>query len=342
MANSNAPGKLRDGTVRVGTVTVIPELLRRLGVDPSDVLAAAKLDPAVFDDPDNTISYSARNRLVELCADRTGCHHFGLLIGQHTGLSALGLVGYLVLHSADVGSALRSLVHYFRLHAQGASVALIESGSSALLSYSILRPGVDGSAQIQDGAVAIVFNALQSLCGSDWQPTEVRFIHRPPADIEPFRRYFGAPLRFNTGESGILFAKEWLSKPVRDADPELHRLLQKQVQALAAAHEDTFPAQVRRVLGTAILTGRSSEEEVAALFSMNERTLRRRLRSCGSTFREVADSVRFEIAQHMLTSTALKLAYIALALGYADHSAFSRAFKRWSGLTPSQWRQANQ
>jgi hypothetical protein len=165
-------------------------------------LAEANLDLELFDNPDNVISYAARNHLVELCVARTGCGHFGLLVGQRAGLPSMGLIGYLVLHSPDVGAALRSLVNFFHLHVQGAAVALVESGHFALLSYSILQPGVEACEQIEDGAVAIAFNSLQSLCGRDWQPTEVQFAHRKPARIEPFRRFFQAPLRFDAEKSG--------------------------------------------------------------------------------------------------------------------------------------------
>ena len=103
----------REGTVRLGAVVIIPAILRQLGVDPAEVLAEAGLDPKAFDDPDNRIPFAGRSRLICLCVARTGCRHFGLLVGQQGGLSSLGLVGYLALHSPDVGMALRALERFF-------------------------------------------------------------------------------------------------------------------------------------------------------------------------------------------------------------------------------------
>jgi AraC-like DNA-binding protein len=253
-------------------------------------------------------------------------------------LSDLGLIGYLVHHSPDVGTALRSLVHFFHLHGRGTTVALVELEGIAFLSYRVLHPRDNARDQIEDGAVAIAFNSMRSLCGRHWKPVEVRFAHRKPGNTEPFRRYFRAPLRFDANESGVLFTSEWLNQSVLGADPELHRLFRKQVAALAATRGEDLPGQLRRALATALLTGHGSEEHIATLFSMNSRTLRRRLRADGTSFHEVSETARYDMARQMLESSELEVAKIALALGYADHSSFSRAFKRWSGITPSMWR----
>jgi len=328
----------RAGTVRIGTSTAIPEILRDLGVKPAEVFAEAGLDPELFDDSDNVITYAARSRLLTLCVSRTRCDHFGLLVGQRGGLASLGLVGYLVLHSPDVGNALRSLVRFFHLHAQGAVLALQVSKGFTFLSYKILEPDTEACDQIEDAAVAIAYNALRSLCGQDWRPTEIHLSHRKPKDIKPFRRFFAAPLRFDAEESGVLFRSEQLKRAVRGADPELRRLLQKQIDALEASHVEDFPEQVRRVLRTALLVGQASEDQIAALFAMNSRTMRRRLRTHGTGFREVTDQARFEVARQMLENSELDTAHIAAALNYSSASSFARAFKRWSGTTPGLWR----
>ena len=327
-----------DGTVRIGTAAAIPAVLRNLGVDPVEVFAQAKMDPELFGNPDNVISFAARGRLIQLCVMRTGCSHFGLLIGERVGLPSMGAIGYLTLHSPDVGSALRSLVHHFHLQAQGAAVALHVSDGVAFLSYSVLEPGTPACDQVEDGAVAIAFNSLRRLCGPDWRATEVRFAHRKPKDLGPFRRFFRAPLRFDADDSGVAFPAEWMNKPVPESDPELHRLLVQQVNSLEAAHCRDFPDQVRRVLGALLLTGNAQAEDVATLFSMSNRTLRRRLQACNTSFHEVAEAARFEIARQMLEVSEAEVGQIAMMLGYADQSSFSRAFKRWSGLAPSVWR----
>lgn len=340
-AKGRKPGTRRrpkEATLRIGATLALPEVLRSLGEDPAEVLAEAGVDRALFDDPDNRISFSARSRLVSHCVARTGCRHLGLLVGQRNGLHSLGLLGLLVKYSPDVGAALRSLVRHAHLQVRGATVALTVDGDLAVLTYAIYQPAVEAVDQVGDGAVATFFNVLRELCGPDWAPVEVCFAHRKPDDLAPYRRFFQAPLRFDAEQYGVVFPADWLSRQLPATDAGLSQLLQKQIDAIEARHGDDFPAQVRSVLRTALLTGRAGADQIAALFSMHSRTLNRRLADFGITFRKLVDEGRFEIARQMLEDSAMDVAAIAYSLDYADASAFTRAFRRWSGTTPAQWR----
>jgi len=330
----------REATVRIGGSAAIPAVLESLGADPAEVLADAGFDLALFDDPDNLISFAARSRLVSRCVARTGCRHFGLLVGQQGGLHSLGLVGLLVKYSPDVKTALQSLVRYLHLQVRGASTFLHVDNRTATLGYDIYQPRVEATDQIGAGAVAMLFNIMRSLCGPDWKPVEVLFAQRKPEDAGPFRRFFRAPLIFDTEKNALVFADDWLNRSLPGADPELSRLLQKQIDALEARHRDDFPEQVRSVLHTALVTGHAKAEQVATLFSVHSRTLNRRLNAFGTGFRELVDEGRFGIARQMLEDSTMEVSQIAALLDYADASAFTRAFRRWSGTTPARWRAA--
>jgi AraC-like DNA-binding protein len=329
-----------EGTVRIGGLSSVPAVLRNLGADPAEVLAEVGLDLRLFDDPDNVISFAARGRLFKHCVARTGCQHFGLLAGQHTNASNFGLVGLLARYSPDVGSALRSLVHYLHLHVRGAVSSLIVEGSWAELRYDIHEPNFEATDQLGDGAAAAMFNIMRGLCHPDWRPAQVMLAHRRPDDVAPYRQFFQAPIEFDADRYALVFTADWLRRPLATNDPELRRLLLKQVDALQQQHPDGFPDQVRSVLRTALLTGHGKAEQVAALFSMHSRTLSRRLVACGTSFHELADQCSFELSRQLLEFSDLDVLQIAAALGYADASAFTRAFRRWSGTTPARWRVA--
>jgi AraC-like DNA-binding protein len=330
--------KRTEATVRVGGSIGIPEVLRSLGADPAEVLAEAGFELDLFKDPDLRVSYAARGRLLRHCVARTGCPHFGLLVGQRGGLHSLGLLGLLVKYSPDVRTALRGLVRHGHLQVRGASVTLAEDGHSASLGYDIYEPQVMASAQNGDGAVATMFNIMRTLCGADWKPFELRFAHRRPEDVGPFKRFFQAPLVFDADHYAVVFSADWLHRPLASDDPELRRLLQKQVDALEEVHGDDFPQQVRSVLRTALLTGHAKADQVAALFAVHPRTLHRRLNAFGTGYQEMVDACRFQIATQMLEDSAQEIGQIAAMLDYANASAFTRAFRRWSGTTPADWR----
>jgi AraC-like DNA-binding protein len=327
-----------EATVRIGPLQAIPEVLRKLGADPTEVLAGAGFEPGLFSDPNNPISHAARGRLLSHCVDRTGCRHFGLLVGQQGSLRSFGLVGLLGRYSENVETALRSLVRYFHLHNRGAAVSLAVDGDRAMLSYGAHQPHIEAADQIGDGAVAVMLNVMRELCGAGWMPIEARFAHRRPQDVGPFRRLFGVPLRFDAEQYGLAFSADWLNRPLPGADLELRQLLQREIDALEAGYGDDFPGQVRSVLRTALLADHASADRVAALFSMHSRTLNRRLHAAGTGFRELVDEGRFGIARQMLEHSTMDVSQVAAMLDYADASAFSRAFRRWSGTTPAQWR----
>ena len=327
-----------DASVRVSGPAAIPEVLGTLGADPAAVLAEAGVDPTLFDDPGNLIPLAQLGRLVRLCVARTGCLHFGLLVGQQGGLHSLGLVGLFARLSPDVGTALRRLADCMHLHHGGTLTAVAVDGDAATLSYDIDRRYEEAADQIGDGALATLFNILRALCGPGWRPIEIRFAHRAPDDVRPFRAFFGAGLRFDAGQNAIVFPGAWLHHPLPATDAELRRLLARQIAQLEARHGDEFPEQVRDVLRAALTTGHSGADEVAALFSMHSRTLNRRLGAFDTSFRQLVDEGRFAIARELLECTALDVSGIAGTLGYADASAFTRAFRRWSGTTPAAWR----
>lgn len=334
-----APVDQELATVRIGPICSVPEILRSLGQEPAVVLGEIGIDPSLFDDPDNLISYATRGRILAHCAAKTGCRHFGLLIGERGGLEGFGIVGLLAKYSTDVATALQRLVGFLHLHVRGARAALSVEGDRATLRYDILLPHVEGVDQLGEGAVATMFKILRGLCGSDWRPVEIRLAHRAPPDLRPYRRCFGVAPTFDAAEYAVVFEASWLNRPVAEGDAELIRLLQRHIHLLGAKYEGDLVAQVRAVLRGAILAGQAGEEQIAALFSLPKRTLHRRLVAEGTQFRELDAECRYDIARQLLEHSALAVAEIAATLGYAETSVLTRAFRRWSGTTPTRWRE---
>lgn len=329
---------LADGHLRISIFVNLAKLLREMEQDPAEVVAAVGLDLHLFDDPENTMPFVTMSRLVALCAERTRCEHFGLLLGERSKTTDLGLIGHLALNSPDVSTALRNLILHLHLHDRGAVPTLTVRGDVAVLGYAIYQPGVVRADQIYDGAMAVTFNIMASLCGSKWRPTEVLLSRSHPTDPTPYRRFFRAPLRFDADQTALVFAASWLERRLTGTDAKLRQMLQMQVDALEAKGNGDVVVQLRRVLRTLLVSGGGSEEQVAQLFSMHRRTLNRRLQAHDTTFHALVEETRFDIARHYLEVTRLPIVEIAGALDYADASAFTRAFRRWSGTTPAAWR----
>ena len=326
------------GIVRVAALRAVPSLLRERGIEPADVLASIGLDPGTLDDVDNRIPYTTAGQLLQRCIETTGCIHFGLLVGQQANISSLGLLGELMRRSPSVRAALRSLILHIHLQTRGGVPTHTIEGTTASLGYAIYQRDTPGVAQAYDLVMAFEFNIMQSLCGPRWLPSEVSFSHSKPKDLRPYRQFFGSALRFDADRTAIVFSKSWLDQVPMGADSELHRALQREVAAQEVLKPQDQAEQIRRALRTMVLSGTASETVISDLFSIPTRTLRRLLAAQGTTFRELLEEARYEVARQLLEDTDMATAEISEALDYADTSAFTRAFRRWTNSPPAAWR----
>lgn len=314
----------------------IPALLRELGVDPTPVLTKVELPAAALDHMDNRIAFAAADALLGECVARTGCPHFGLLVGRRWGLVQFGALGELMRNSRTVGDALRSMAVYQRLNSDAGAVFLLEQEGTVSMGYTVYRKDVRHPEQIYDGALAITFNLLRELCGPRFAASEVTFSRGEPLDPAPYRQHFRAPLRFDREHSAVRFPAHWQEQPISGADAARRRTLTATLATVDSGGH--LILQLHRALRLLLLEGKSSGDELAQTLSLHRRTLSRRLRAQGTTFQSVLDEVRLEAARQLLKRTRTPIEEIAAALCYADVSAFTRAFRRWTGTTPAQWR----
>ena len=151
---------------------------------------------------------------------------------------------------------------------------------------------------------------------------------------------FQAPIRFDAEEAALVFSAGCLTRPLPDADPNLHRVLQAHLHNLDIVHGGELPDQMRRLLRILLLHHQCSADAMAKLFAIHRRTLNRRLRSQGTGFHTLVEEARYQIARQLMSDTRVPLAQVAAALDYSEPSAFTRAFRRWSGMSPTEWRAA--
>ncbi len=329
--------RLPAGYVRIGAVFALPQALLRIGTNVEDVLVRAGVPYETFNDPDNAIPFPVAARLILIATQASGRDDLGLLIGESSNPSSLGLVGFLLQQAPDLRTALSDLVRYLHHHDRGSVPFMSIRDGMVTLGYSIVEPNVPAAGQIYDIALAIGRNVMRGLCGAAWAPSEVTLARRRPAAPGRYERFFGAPVRFDAERSALVFPERWLDTPIPSADAALRRVLQEQVDLLEA-EEVGVADQVRRLLRTALLTHAGSIDDLAGLLGMRRRTLSRRLETEGTSFRQLCDEIQFEIARQLLEHTQMTITEIGLTLKYSETSAFSRAFKQWSGVSPRDWR----
>ena len=187
-------------------------------------------------------------------------------------------------------------------------------------------------------ALTNICNVMRALCGETWSPSQVLFTHAQPDDIHPYSSIFNAPIRFNADMNALIFPEHWLDKRILGADPEQYHKLMEELTTIQSRASVDLLEQIRSLLYPLIVSGNCTEEQLAQMLSMHPRTLNRRLKERDTSFRGLLAESRFEISKRLLEESDISIIRISAILGYADQSIFTRAFHRWSGLSPKEWR----
>ena len=326
------------GSTHVSVVKALPEVLRSFGVEPADALQIAGVRADLFDNPKNTIEYARFEQLLVACERLTQCDHIGLLIGRHTRLADFGLAGRAALCGTTAGDGLQNFIDHFNLHSTATTVNLVSAGPFSRLIYAISVSRIVDAAQLHLGAVTVAFNILQDLFGRQWLPVAVTFATRAPTSLRPCQEFFRSPLRFDSDESAVVFDSHWLQRPMPPVDAGFRSEVEGELRTLQEAQLADLPAIVRRLLRKQMSIGASGMDAVAALLGMHRRTLDRHLQKHGVRFGELREDVRRQVAEQLLHDTRMQVQNIAAALQFSTAANFATAFRRWTGITPSEYR----
>jgi AraC-like DNA-binding protein len=330
-----------EATFRVGPLVNLAPLVRSLGCNPEPLFKQAGFCLEDFQDPDHRMPYIRSSQLLASCVEATGCEHLGLLLGQQAEPSHLGIAGFLVRAAPNVEQALKALAENLDLHDESGAVTLDVGPDFSTLSFSVILNGVSAIDQIYDISAVMMCKIMQALCGPEWCASTIRLARREPEDPAPFRKFFGKVLFFDSTECAITFGNSCLKRQAPTADAMLYKHLCQEANELHALQHHELIEELPGALRRGLLTEQFAAHHIAGVFGLHERTLHRRLRAAGTSFRQELDQARMSVSEQLLGSTSLPVCDIANALGYADSSGFIRAFQRWCGTTPSSWRKQN-
>ena len=322
--------------LRVSPVMAVPAILDSMGHDSQAVLDRAGVSRALLSHPDNLIDMNDLGRLVSLCVEVTGCAHFGLVVAKAAGPYVLGPVTPLMLAAQSVHAALRNVVRYLHHHDRSAVAYLDAAGDQAIFGYEVQMPDLPALSVVHDGSIGVAFMIMQHLCGPGWRPAEVVLSRRAPADPSVYRAFFGTKVQFNMQHDALVF-------PVKDLSRKVVAVPAAEMPALPPEIDVVLPfvEQVRRALSAALPLGPVVGVDIARDCGVSRRTMDWRLAEAGVSFGDLKNAARRARACRLMRVSDAPLADIGLAVGFADASAFSRAFRAWTGMPPQAWRDAS-
>jgi AraC-like DNA-binding protein len=331
-------------TITVKAVGKVVDAAGSYGVRPEELYRAVGLDPALLADADNRIPYAQLVSLYEAAARLTNDDAFGLHLSEHTSEKVFDLLGYVLMSSPTLGEALHRIVRYHPIWNDGAEYVLDIEDEVARLCYRYL--GLNGEACRHDCemtlAITVRFGRLAT--GVDWTPREVSFQHHQPADISEHVRIFRSPLHFSSAVNEVVFDRSLLNLPMVEADPALCAVLDRHAAELLAKSPSRggFVDEVRALLFEAMQGGDATLEAVSRQLGTSPRTLQRKLREEGASHQDLLDEIRRDLSKRYLREPQMAICEVAYLLGFSEPSAFHRAFRRWTGITPKAYRRAAQ
>jgi AraC-like DNA-binding protein len=322
--------------VRAQAIRGYRQLVTDLGGNPNRLLRKAGVKASALDQPSAFISFVAMIRLLEQTATELDCPDFGFQLAEHQDIGILGPVAVAMRHSATVGDALACASKYLYVHNPAIGFAVCADGGSGevRLVFEILADHQPHEAQMIEHGVGIATRILAMLAQGRSHLLGVWLPHSPAAPRALYRRHLGAPVTFQAETAAMAIARDDVDLALSERNQELHDLATNYLDLQFPRHQTPFRAQVRKAIDGLLGTGTCSYGEVADALAMHPRTLQRRLREEDTTFEEMKDEARRDMAQRYLSHPEVPLTQVSALLDYSEQSALVRSCRRWFQTTP--------
>jgi AraC-like DNA-binding protein len=309
---------------------------RTKGVDTEAILREIGVEARALDEYDVRISETVRLRAWELAQERADDPLFGLHAAEHAATGAFDVLDYAVYFSSTLGEGIDRLLRFHRLLCDAWDFRLTEEGDSMRLRRTVRTPHAE-----QEAALALFVQRARELTGKKLAPHEVRFTYGAAGSKKIIGDFFDCPVHFECAWPEIVFGRAALALPIRSANDGVVRVLDRYMRDLLARlpADHSHAHHAASVVSRAMCSGqRPTLDTVAHAMRASRRTVQRRLGDEGTSFDEVVDETRRELAERLISDRRLSITEITFLLGFEDVSGFRRAYKRWTGLAPSHRR----
>ena len=333
-------------SVSVAYLQGLLDYLARQGVDSTELLERVQLSPQILAQRDQRIAASTYLELLGHGVRLTGDEQLGLHLGEAVRPGYYGVLGYLIMSCATLADALHRQARYAALVGNLGQVDLADEPPRAGLepqvahSWQPLMP--QQKRQLSEETLAGWVTFGHWISGLDIPPTEVRFQHSAPVDTSEYQRIFRCPVLFDQTDNALVFPKRLLATPLGQADAQVRLMLDAYADRLLGEIQQGHSVldRARLELSRQLPEVGADLQQIAARLALSPRTLQRRLREAGLSFNQLVDETRQQLVLHYLRDPALELAEIAFLVGFSEPGSLARAFRRWTGQSPGEYRRS--
>lgn len=317
------------------------------GVPPPVLLAAAKLEPTLLAGPDVDLMHAQELHLWDEAARLTGDRDFGLHFAEWVaGRSEdfFDVLSFALRSCATLGDQFRMAERYVRLVHQGIYLKLEEEPEVARLVHGHFQEPSTPPRHPVEAMLALSLLQGRRAIGEEFAPQAVCFTHARPERVSEQERIFRAPVRYGCPRTEMILDRALLARPQPRAEQRLLAMLDRLLAGLMAGlpEDRSFQAAVKRCMMDELPEREPGMAAIARRLHLSARSLQRRLQSEGTNFATVLFELRRDLAQRYLRDERIAIGEVGFLLGFVDAAAFQRAFKRWTGSTPAQYRRSAQ
>jgi AraC-like DNA-binding protein len=326
-------------TLLATTGQIFMRLLELHGVDAEQFVREGGYEPALFRDPTARLPTSAVDQAARAAAERIADPAFALRAARCWHPSNLGALGHAWLASSTLRTALQRLERYNRILTEKATYRLEDSAKGLRMVFDHGRKDLALAAPGVDFAFSLLVDMCRMNYGASLRPLEVTLRRAQPADPAPWEHFFGGRVQFGAARDSFLLSRRDADEPLPVANRQLAAALDAILtRQLADLDRSNVAARCKAVLLERLASGDSPEQDVAKVLHMSRRTLQRKLAEADLTYQQLVDDTRRDLALRYIDDPAKSLTEITFLLGLSGQSAFTRAFRRWTGTSPTDYR----
>ena len=317
----------------------LAQALRLRGLDPLETMAELGIDGAKIANPDWRLSHDRFNLLMAHCVEATGDEAFGLLAAEQIQPQALHGLGFAWLASDTVYDGLKRLARFGKLVSTAADLSLVEEGDLVYLDLGRIPLTEHFHFASRDYAVGMVSRMCSLTLGDFIAPVGVELERPQPEAPERWESALASRVKFGSERASMAWYQADIMEPLVTGDPELARANDEQTQAyLDGFMVHTTSREVVDKIVEHLPDGPPSQQQIAEALHVSNRTLQRKLKEEGTSFMDLLQDTRLQLARKYLRHPNRSVVETAYLLGFSEPSTFSRAFKRWTGVAPADFR----
>lgn len=328
--------------VRATVLTGYRQLLEAHAADPDALLQEAGIEPSLIDDSEYFFPYRDFAELLKITARECILPDIGLRFAFGQNSKILGPIAYLVLHSDTIAQGISDVARYLYHLTPAIRLYVHEQSPRPQVGIDLIGVGQPEPPHAVEHNIAATFNIMREFAQGDLAATRIRFRHDQIAPTDVYRELFQCPVDFNAERNSIEIQPEVLALKIQSANSGLRSIVDEYLSTLESSSgnfpiERSWTEKVYILSEKLMHSGRITRQDVARRLAIHERTLQRRLKEEDTSFDCILEQVRRDHIPKLLKPGGPPLSQVAGLLGYSEQSSFIRAFKRWYGVTPSQY-----